>query len=175
MRKGNLQHEKPASHSRGLTVRLTILFNSAFGYAGHALGQPDVIFIRAEGFGYPGSGIKTSKIAHLAAESALGVLVCAEHLHSAPAALVAGRSSMRHGLQTLLIFSRDTSGTISTEKEDTGYPSGTQVCADSMPVQHSPLLDGFAETGVTAYDYSQVTADSGGRGAKKNVLTCSPN
>ncbi len=79
-----------------------------------------------------------------------------QHICTPPrAALVAGRSSMRHGLQTLLIFSRDTSGTISTEKEDTGYPSGTQVCADSI--------------------YSQVTADSGGRGAKKNVLTCSPN
>lgn len=134
MRKGNLQHEKPASHSRGLTVRLTILFNSAFGYAGHALGQPDVIFIRAEGFGYPGSGIKTSKIAHLAAEGARLESLSVQHICTPPrAALVAGRSSMRHGLQTLLIFSRDTSGTISTEKEDTGYPSGTQVCADSLP------------------------------------------
>jgi hypothetical protein len=55
---------------------------------------------------------------------------------------------MGSGLQTLLNFSRDTSGTISTEKEDRGYPSGTQVRADSMPAQHSPLLDGFAGTGM---------------------------
>jgi hypothetical protein len=39
----------PASHSRRLTVLLTILFNFAFGFAGHAAEQPNVTFITAAG------------------------------------------------------------------------------------------------------------------------------
>ncbi|MGO8738884.1 SphA family protein [Rhodoblastus sp.] len=48
-----------------------------------------------------------------------------------------------------------------TENPATHYQSGTQFHIDGTLAQHFPLLGGLAGLGVSAYDYSQVTPDSG--------------
>jgi hypothetical protein len=48
-----------------------------------------------------------------------------------------------------------------TENPATHYKSGTQFHVDGTLAQHFPALGGLAGFGVNAYDYTQVSADSG--------------
>ncbi len=48
-----------------------------------------------------------------------------------------------------------------TENNATQYASGTQLHIDGTVAQHFPWLGGVVGAGVSAYDYRQVTGDSG--------------
>jgi arylsulfatase A-like enzyme len=114
--------KNPADHPRRIAILLTVLFTFAFGYAGHAAEQPNVIFIMADDLGnadlgYRGSDIKTPNIDRLATEG-----VQLESFHGEPvctpsrAALMTGRYPMRYGLQTLVIFPSHTYGLPTDER-----------------------------------------------------------
>jgi hypothetical protein len=62
-----------------------------------------------------------------------------------------------NGLEASAYFGLD----FNTENPLTHYTSGTQFHIDGTLAQHLPLFGGMAGLGVTAYDYVQLTPDSG--------------
>jgi len=63
----------------------------------------------------------------------------------------------KNGREASVYFGSD----FNTENQATHYSSGTQFHVDGTLAQHFPLLGGLTGLGVSAYDYQQVTADSG--------------
>jgi len=65
--------------------------------------------------------------------------------------------SQKNGLEVSVYIGSD----FNTENSTTHYTSGTQFHVDGTLAQHFPWLDGLCGVGISAYDYQQVTGDTG--------------
>ena len=65
--------------------------------------------------------------------------------------------SKTNGIEASAYFGAD----FNTENNATHYQSGTQFHVDGTLAQHFPWFGGLAGVGLSAYDYQQVSPDSG--------------
>ena len=63
----------------------------------------------------------------------------------------------KNGIEASAYFGID----FNTTNPATQYKSGTQFHVDGTLAQHFPLMGGIAGVGISAFDYQQVTGDSG--------------